>query len=297
MKHLFISILIPTFRRPEDLRNCLKSVAAQKWKVDYEIIVSENDHSNELTVRKILEEFSFLPIKIFFQKKNLGMFGNWNFLIEEAAGEYFSLLNDDDILLPNWTHILNKADGHKMLGVPALENTATNKLQNYENDVELILKDITLDKLYWGLWTNGTLGSVFNTDASKALGLFDPDLYPISDWDFYVRYIEKHGGKISSNILALFGRDESESTKVDTMLKDMEQSYLFRDHLIKKRKLKYNFKMHLIKNMYYAKKYSICRSKHKYKSEHQFPNAILSFAPTRLLLRIFPMRLAKFFFM
>ena len=297
MKNLYISILIPTFNRSDHLRNCLKSLAVQQWKVNYEIIVSENDRSNERAVRKILEEFSFLPIKIFFQKKNLGMFGNWNFLIKEASGEYFSLLNDDDILLPNWTHILNKVDGRKMLGVHGLENTATNKLQNYENDVELFLKDIKLDKLYWGLWTNGTLGSVFNTEASKALGLFNPDLYPISDWDFYVRYIEKYGGKISSNILSLFGRDDSATLNLDTMLKDMEQSYLFRDNLIKKLKLKYNFKLHFIKNIFYAKKYSICRSKHKYKSKHQFPNAILSFAPTRLLLRIIPMRLAKFLFM
>jgi glycosyltransferase len=296
MNSVFISVLIPTFNRSSDLRNCLKSVLDQDWTLNYEIIISENDHSNERATKKVLEEFSMLPINIFIQKKNLGMFGNWNFLIEKAKGEYFTLLNDDDVLLPMWTTVLSKINGRQMLGVLALENTPTNKLQSYENDSKHIFKDITLNDLYWGLWTNGTLGSVFHTDTCKDMGLFNPNLYPISDWDFYVRYIEKCGGKVSDKTLALFGKIDSSSMKIDTMLGDMEQSYFFRDQLIAKKKLKNNLTLQLIKNLFYAKKYSICRASNEYNDVHKFPNAVLSFTPTRILLRIFPMRLAKFLF-
>lgn len=296
MNRVFISILIPTFNRSDDLHNCLKSVSDQDWTVTYEIIISENDHSNESNTRKVLEDFSMLPIKLFIQKKNLGMFGNWNFLVENANGEYFTLLNDDDILLPTWATILTKIDGRQMLGVRALENTPINRSRSCENGSEHIFKNITLNDLYWGLWTNGTLGSIFHAESCKSMDLFNPDLYPISDWDFYVRYVELFGGKVSDKISVLYGREDSASLKLDTMLKDMEKSYLYRDELIAKGRLKHRLKLQIIKNMFYAKKYSICRSCCQDLGEHQFPNAILRFPPARLLLRFFPMRIARFFF-
>ena len=296
MNSVFISVLIPTFNRSDDLRNCLKSVSDQDWTVSYEIIISENDHSNERNTRKVLEDFSMLPIKLFIQKKNLGMFGNWNFLVEKANGEYFTLLNDDDILLPTWATIVTKIDGRQMLGVRALENTPTNRSRSCENDSEHIFKNITLNELYWGLWTNGTLGSLFHAESCKSMDLFNPDLYPISDWDFYVRYLEQYGGKVSDKISVLYGREDSASLNIDTMLKDMEKSYFYRDELIAKGRLKNRLKLQFIKNMFYAKKYSICRSCCQDIGEHQFPNAALSFPPVRLLLRFFPMRMAKFLF-
>ncbi len=294
MNNVFLSVLIPTFNRPDNLRNCLNSLLSQDWQVSYEVIISEDNYDNESITRNILKEFPMMPIKFFIQKKNLGMFENWNFLIKEANGEYFTILNDDDILLPSWASVLSEINGKQMLGVLSIENSPKETIQKHQNDTKHVFKNISFKELYWGLWTNGTLGSIFHTKSCKGMDLFNPFLYPISDWDFYVRYIEKYGGKVSHKISALYGRDDSASLNKETMLKDMEKSYLFREEFITKQRLKNNLKLIFIKNLFYAKKYSICRSSIHNKTEHKFPNALLSFSPIRLLLRFFPMHLARF---
>ena len=51
---MLISICIPTYNRPEHLKNCLNSLAKQTYK-NFEVCVSDN-HSNS-NIRKIVKSF------------------------------------------------------------------------------------------------------------------------------------------------------------------------------------------------------------------------------------------------
>lgn len=90
-----VSIGIPTYNRPQALRKALESITQQSYK-NLEIIVSENPSDNEST--SIIKEFiqNDSRIRYFYQVQNLGLFYNFKFLADQANGEYFAWLADDD---------------------------------------------------------------------------------------------------------------------------------------------------------------------------------------------------------
>ena len=292
-KTVELSVLIPTFNRARDLERCLRSVSDQKWNVSYEVLISENDAMNSENLKSVIDLFPDLPITYFVQSENIGMFGNWNYLISIANGKYFTLLNDDDVLLPEWSIILDVLSGSTMLGVKACEDSSWDGKDIERQVTNPVSRSISLNELYWGLWTNGTLGSVFHTESALSIGLFNSGLYPIADWDFYVRYIETFEGLLFDQVLALYGREESNSVRLPTMLKDTIISYQYRIQLAAKMKKNYSLRLFFIRNVYFAKKYSICKSLNPHLNFDKFPNVFLSFSLFRLALRIIPMRLIK----
>lgn len=88
-----ISICIPSYKRPENIRRLLQSIAAQTFK-DYEIIIT--DDSPDESVKNVVDSFSQLPIFYFKNPKALGTPANWNCAISMAKGEWVKLMHDDD---------------------------------------------------------------------------------------------------------------------------------------------------------------------------------------------------------
>ena len=92
-----ITIAIPTRNRADLLRAALQSALAQPYG-NIEIIVSDNCSDDGTAT--LLAGLSDPRIKVFRQEKLLSMHENWNFCLRMAAGEYFLLLSDDDLLVP-----------------------------------------------------------------------------------------------------------------------------------------------------------------------------------------------------
>ncbi|SHI38730.1 glycosyltransferase [Lutispora thermophila] len=92
-----VSILIPTYNRPEYFRLALESALNQTYK-NIEIIVgddSTNDETECLMKNNYLNKYS--NIKYYHNEKNLGQFDNDIKLYEMAQGEYINFLMDDDL--------------------------------------------------------------------------------------------------------------------------------------------------------------------------------------------------------
>ena len=91
-----VSIGIPTYNRANSyLRYALQSAVSQTYR-NIEIIVSDNcspDHTESL-----VKEFNDPRIRYYRQKENIGPLNNRNFCLEQAAGEYFVMLLDDDLI-------------------------------------------------------------------------------------------------------------------------------------------------------------------------------------------------------
>jgi len=91
-----VSIGIPTYNRPEGLRQTLECITRQTYK-NLEIIVSDNCSLGKET-KSIIKEFMFKDSRIqyFYQEKNNGPLFNFNFVLQKATGEYFMWAADDD---------------------------------------------------------------------------------------------------------------------------------------------------------------------------------------------------------
>jgi glycosyltransferase involved in cell wall biosynthesis len=96
-----VSIGIPTYNRPEGLRNALLGITRQTY-ANIEVIVSDNGSpGNE--INDIMQGFCSTDQRVIFhrQEKNLGPTHNFRFVLEKATGDYFMWAADDDEWLGN----------------------------------------------------------------------------------------------------------------------------------------------------------------------------------------------------
>jgi hypothetical protein len=98
------SIVVPTRERAATLHYCLRTCLAQDYD-DYEVVVCDN-HSSPAT-RQVVEELSSPRIKYLRAPRPLAMSANWELAVGQAAGEYVTVLGDDDGLLG---HALRELD-------------------------------------------------------------------------------------------------------------------------------------------------------------------------------------------
>src|SRR5438128_6282360 len=94
-----ITTVIPTYRRPRLLVRALRSVLRQTVH-DFQVIVYDNASGDE-TGSVVAELAARDPrIRYHLQERNLGPDANFNFAISRVNTEYFSMLSDDDLLMP-----------------------------------------------------------------------------------------------------------------------------------------------------------------------------------------------------
>ncbi|HCW53415.1 MAG TPA: hypothetical protein DG753_06700 [Clostridium sp.] len=101
-RHIFplVSILIPTYNRPEYFELALQSAINQTYP-NIEIIIgddSTNSDTEEIINNKYINKVD--NIKYYHNSKNIGQFDNDLKLMELANGEYINFLMDDDLFEP-----------------------------------------------------------------------------------------------------------------------------------------------------------------------------------------------------
>ncbi len=95
-----VTIGISTYNRADGyLKDALASAVAQTYP-KVEIVVSDNCSSDG--TEALVKSFSDPRIRYFRQEKNIGANNNFNFCLEQARGEYFLLLHDDDLIDPDF---------------------------------------------------------------------------------------------------------------------------------------------------------------------------------------------------
>lgn len=93
-----ISIVVPTYNRSEYLSESIDSVLRQTYK-DWELIIVD-DGSTDSTP-KLMEYYLKLDERIkYYKKKNEGIAKTRNFGIKKSQGEYISVHDSDDIMMP-----------------------------------------------------------------------------------------------------------------------------------------------------------------------------------------------------
>ena len=95
MPNPLVSILVPTRNRALQLETCLKWIQAQAY-APFEILISDNaseDQTEEVCRRAARSDPRIRYIR---QTRNLGLYGNHNFLIEAGKGEFLCFFHDHD---------------------------------------------------------------------------------------------------------------------------------------------------------------------------------------------------------
>ncbi|MCD6599969.1 MAG: glycosyltransferase family 2 protein [Dehalococcoidia bacterium] len=96
-----VSVIIPTFRRPDLLKRAIKSVLEQTFQ-DFEIIVVDDNNPGEIEIQthEIVRDFNDERLRYVPHEINKGNAAARNTGINLAKGEYVAFLDDDDIFLP-----------------------------------------------------------------------------------------------------------------------------------------------------------------------------------------------------
>ena len=94
-----ISILVVTYNRSQIVRRAVDSILAQTYQ-DFEIILVNNG-STDNTSAVLAPYLDNEKIRYFTISENKGAAAGFNFAFDQIQGEWFTLLPDDDVLLPS----------------------------------------------------------------------------------------------------------------------------------------------------------------------------------------------------
>ena len=91
-----VTIGVSTYNRADGyLRPAFESALAQTYP-NLEIVVSDNGSTDD--TEAYIQSFDDPRVRYFKQEQNIGANPNFNFCLEQARGDFFLLLHDDDIL-------------------------------------------------------------------------------------------------------------------------------------------------------------------------------------------------------
>lgn len=103
---MLITVAIPTYRRPLDVQEAIKSALNQTL-LPCEILVHDNSENDES--ERVVKAIHSDLIKYRRHPDNLGQTGNWNSLLWAAKGDYVKFLNDDDLLEADCLEVMAKS--------------------------------------------------------------------------------------------------------------------------------------------------------------------------------------------
>lgn len=182
MKEDLVSILTPTYNRPDWIQLTLKSLQAQTYK-NWECIVV-NDAGADIS--NVIEKFNDPRIKYFQNEKNLDLAGTRNVATSKSSGDWFIMLDDDDQLFPEAIEFrLWRA--HKLNAEIVYSRVLQCFYEKRQNQYAYIG-----EKLYWDSIYDPDLiliqnvapcnGIMYSRKAQEAGGLFDTELKAGEDW-------------------------------------------------------------------------------------------------------------------
>ena len=172
MQQIHISIIIPAYNHQDFIGAAIESVLQQSYK-NFELIIID-DHSSDQTT-KVITQYNDPRLKFSEHSANLGASDTINEGIQRACGDFVTILNSDDIFLPNRLE--------RLLEIAELESA-----EFIATDVELIDKNgsVIRDKNHWWIeWVDG-LRSLYSSSGDIVQALLAGNFF-ISTSNFFIK--------------------------------------------------------------------------------------------------------------
>lgn len=238
-----VSITIPTYRRPELLKEAVESAINQVGYDDYEIIIVDNDATGEFTeqIIEMLKSFASDKVVYYRNQENIGMFGNWNRCIELATGEWMTILSDDDIIFPVYlSELVNELEKDDTLDrVECRFHNFTDNM-DMEKPLKYTIKyliskiflgrksQVSSDMYLYGNFTSAH-SQLYKRRNAYEIGGFVSKYYPYSDYVFNIVYLYKFPRGLYLNEF-LCGYRWSENASLS---KKVMAGFYFKGHLVR----------------------------------------------------------------
>jgi glycosyltransferase involved in cell wall biosynthesis len=188
---LLITTVIPTYRRPALLRRAITSALSQTRPVGTVAVYDDaSGDETEAVVREIMSHDN--RVTFHGHKTNLGLVANFRFALERVETPYFSILSNDDIVLPRLYEAgLAAFESHPEA---AFVSTQVVHADDQERIIRLLFPwhpgvytppEGLLRLIEWGApaWA----GIIFRTSVLEEFGSLDPETGTLMDYDFQVR--------------------------------------------------------------------------------------------------------------
>lgn len=219
-----VSIMIPTYRRPDLLKESVKSALSQITTVPFEVVVVDNDSELERAneVEKVIASFEAPNLRYFRNEMNVGLYGNWNRCIELARGRWITNLNDDDLLdqtfLNDMLGIVATDPSIKLVGCSArVLDTRNNvppatfltRAKDFARNLSVLVggskpRKVGVGSYFLAYPHHGSLGILMDRQAAIEMGGYSPDFHPVSDYLFLSRFVLLHDVRYLPKVLTTY---------------------------------------------------------------------------------------------
>lgn len=186
-----VSIVIPTFNRPDYLSRLLDSIAKQTFK-DYEVIVVDDNSPNSAEYTAVIDHFQAkLPALTYLHNtSNMGAPYSRNRGIETARYELIALVDDDDEWLDEklakQVEIFSKSDDR--LGLVYTWTDAVDETGSVVYRYRSTIKGNAIKEILQECFIPSPSVMV-RASAIKKAGLFDVTFPSCQDWEMWTRIL------------------------------------------------------------------------------------------------------------
>lgn len=220
-----VSIVIPTYNRPDLLRRAVESALIQTYENIEIIVVDDHSDYDLVSLRK-----EYPIVKFYRNGKNRGGCYSRNRGIREASGEYINFLDDDDELFPKKIELQVKKfrdSSIKNLGF-VTAHTEDNRSGN-----TVIKKNLTSGDMYSRLLKKFAISGIetllIKKECLLETGGFDDKLQSSQEYDLMIRLSEKYNVDYVDEILSRENRSYDQIS-LNFNKKIQGAKYLFKKH-------------------------------------------------------------------
>jgi len=203
MEQPLVSIVIPTYNRPDRLGKAIQSVLDQSYPNIEIVVVNDCGTGAESVIEKLNTRKNIRYIR---HSANKGLAGARNTGIHNAQGKYLGYLDDDDLFYPD--HVATLVDYLETNQVDVAYTDSQEALQVQEGETFRTVKhflrySVDFDKeLILVQNFVPVLCYLHNAHCKDVVGVFDESLRAHEDWDYWIRmsrhYSMHHIPKITS---------------------------------------------------------------------------------------------------
>lgn len=229
-----LSVVIPTYKCPHSLKRTLTSVIKQEQFNDFDIIVVDNESSeNKNQSQIVIEEFNNPKIRYYKNRKNIGMTGNHNRCFELAQSEWVFMLHSDDELLPNCLYEINKLIKEYPNIIALFTNRMSSSIKQKESRKKKLYTNIfTIHNIHkvtpldflWGCTLCAPTGFLIKREAFMNLGGYknvplnsQQVLPPVDDCEFYIRMLYKYPVFQTDSTLVIKHEEETNASHMKNL--------------------------------------------------------------------------------
>lgn len=219
-----VSIVVPTYKRPNELVRAVNSILAQTY-TDWELFVVNDDPGTDVS--------DVLPsddrIRYIHHEENQGAPAARNNGIESSSGEYIALLDDDDAWKPEKLE-RQVAVFEELPDTYGLVYTG----RDIVHDGQVVEEYLPTDegRMFDRLLHQNVIPSetpLVRRECFETVGIFDTELRSAQDLDMWLRISHEYNVAVISESLAVAYQGHN-----DRISNDMERKYAGQRRLVEK---------------------------------------------------------------